>query len=155
MDFEQLAEDISAKVKQAVAEAEERARQIIADAEREAAEIRERAEAEARERLAEVRSALDRLETSITGETEAVSAAPEPGESETVALEVDEREEEPLPEAEVTGDGEIDEAGARLVAMEMALDGEDIEAIATRLTDEFGLVDAVDVATEVHGRAAP
>jgi hypothetical protein len=39
--------------------------------------------------------------------------------------------------------------------MEMALDGEDVEAIATRLTEEFGLVDAHDLATEVHGRAAP
>ena len=68
---------------------------------------------------------------------------------------LDDVAEEDLPEAEVTSEGTIDEAGARLVAMEMALDGEDVEAIATRLTEEFGLVDAHGVATEVHGRTAP
>lgn len=182
MDFEKLAEEISGRVRDAVAEAEEQARKIVAEAESEAAKIRARAENDARSQLADVRSALDRLESSITGEQAAVVAeakaeidadvsepdvepAPEPDQPDEDAegddADADDPDqdlagEEELPEAEVTGEGDgLDEAGARLVAMEMALDGEDVEAISTRLTEEFGLVNANELASEVHTRAAP
>lgn len=183
MDFEKLAEEISGRVRDAVAEAEEQARKIVAEAESEAAKIRARAENDARSQLADVRSALDRLESSITGEQAAVVAeakaeidadvsepdvepAPEPDQPDEDAEGDDADADDPdqdldadegdLPEAEVTGEGDgLDEAGARLVAMEMALDGEDVEAISTRLTEEFGLVNANELASEVHTRAAP
>jgi outer membrane biosynthesis protein TonB len=79
MDGEELVQDLTARVRDAlaraesraneiVAEAEERARQLVADAETEAASIRERAEAEADQRLAKVREALSGLEGALGGD---------------------------------------------------------------------------------------
>jgi hypothetical protein len=76
MDAEKLVQDLSARVRDALAqaeeraqevvgEAEERARRLVADAESEAQRIRERAEAEADERLAKVREALSGLEGAL------------------------------------------------------------------------------------------
>ena len=76
MDVEKLAQDLSARVREAlsqaearakeiVAEAEERARKVISEAESDAKRIRERAEAEADERLAKVREALSGLEGAL------------------------------------------------------------------------------------------
>ena len=76
MDAEKLVQDLSERVRDALAqadtrakdivgEAEERARKLVADAESEARRIRDRAEAEAEERLAKVRDALSGLEGAL------------------------------------------------------------------------------------------
>ena len=78
MDAEKLVQDLTGRVRDAlaqaddrarqiVADAEERARKLIADAEAEAKRIRERAEAEADERLGKVREALSGLEGALGG----------------------------------------------------------------------------------------
>ena len=76
MDPEKLVEDLTGRVREALAQAEERAKQIvaeaeerakslIADAEAEAKSIRARAEVEADERLAKVRDALSSIEGAL------------------------------------------------------------------------------------------
>jgi outer membrane biosynthesis protein TonB len=78
MDAEKLVQDLTVRVRDALAQAEERAqgivddaevraRGLIADAEAEAQRIRERAEAEADQRLAKVREALSGLEGALGG----------------------------------------------------------------------------------------
>ena len=62
MDAEKIVTDLAERVRELIADAEERAATIVRDAEAEAAGIRERAEAEARDRLDDVRSALDDLQ---------------------------------------------------------------------------------------------
>lgn len=73
MDAEKLVQDLTGRVRDAlaqaeerarevIAEAEERARKLVADAEADAVRIRERAEVEAEQRLAKVRDALSGLE---------------------------------------------------------------------------------------------
>jgi outer membrane biosynthesis protein TonB len=72
MDGEQIVHDVADRVRELVANAEERAAAIVRDAEADAKRIREDAEADARERLAQVRSALEDLQGSLgAGGTEA------------------------------------------------------------------------------------
>lgn len=82
MDAEKLVQDLSERVRDALAqadaraneivdEAEARARKLVADAESEAKRIRDRAEAEADERLAKVREALSGLEGALGDEKKA------------------------------------------------------------------------------------
>ena len=88
MDAEKLLDEVTAKVRDAiataearakeiVAEAEERAKKLIADAEAEAKRSRERAEGEADERLAKVREALSGLEGALGSKAE-VPPGPDP-----------------------------------------------------------------------------
>lgn len=89
MDTGKLVDDLTARVREALAEAERRAaeavaeaqaraREIIAEAEGDAQRIRERAEAEAEERLAQVRDALAGLEGVLT-RRDAPASEVEPG----------------------------------------------------------------------------
>lgn len=62
MDAERIVSDVAERVRELIADAEERAAAIVREAEADATRVRERAEAQARERLAEVRSALEDLQ---------------------------------------------------------------------------------------------
>jgi hypothetical protein len=122
----------------------------------------EAAEAEGKERLAEVRQALDELQGKLGGRGAAAEAEVDPGpvvvpEPEPPA--VPEPEPEPAPEPEpplipeptpppdegtppqvgANGGKSDDVAGARLVAMNMALEGASREQIAAKLTEDYEL----------------
>ncbi len=90
MDAEKLVQDLTGRVRDAlaqaddrarqiVAEAEERARKLIADAEADAKRIRERAETDADERLGKVREALSGLEGALGGRAGGTAAEVDPG----------------------------------------------------------------------------
>ena len=115
MDAEKLVQDLSERVRDALAqadarakeivgEAEERARKLVADAESEAKRIRERAEAQADERLAKVRDALSGLEGALGGEKKAEVEPQPPPTPEPTPQPVPEptppAEPEPMPPAE-------------------------------------------------------
>ncbi len=89
MDADKLVQDLSERVRDALAhadarakdivgEAEERARKLVADAESEARRIRDRAEAEAEERLAKVRDALSGLEGALGADAPKGEVDPRP-----------------------------------------------------------------------------
>lgn len=81
MDAQQLLEDVTTRVREALAQAESRAKEIVAEAEEQAKRIRERAETEADERMAKVREALATLEGTFGGTAEVEpppAPAPEP-----------------------------------------------------------------------------
>lgn len=67
MDAERIVSDVAERVRELITDAEERAAAIVREAEADAARVRERAEAQARERLADVRSALDDLQGKLSG----------------------------------------------------------------------------------------
>ncbi len=182
MDSEKIVHDVAERVRAIVTEAEERAAEIVRDAEAEAKRIRERAETEGKERLEEVRKALDELQGKL-GAGGAAAKAPEaevePGpvvvpEPEPPAVPEPEPPPapEPAPEPEpplipepapppdegtppAVGNGakSDDAAGARLVAMNMALDGASSEQIAAKLSEDYELEDADGLITEVLARA--
>ncbi len=181
-DSEQFVHEVAERVRAIVAEAEQRAARIVRDAEQEAERIRARAEAEGRERLAEVREALDGLEGKLGGAPDAGHSVPDPDTRAGPAT-VPEPEPEPEPEPQpanepeppratqperppdpepppdassAAGNGDTpaeDVAGARLVAMNMALDGASREQIATRLGEDFALGNAGELADEILARA--
>jgi outer membrane biosynthesis protein TonB len=187
MDAEQIVHDVAERVRAIVSEAEERAAQIVRDAEQEAARIRERAEAQGKERVEEVRQALDELQGKL-GAGQAPQAEVEPG-----PVTVPEPEPPPVPEPEPqpvpepTPDptpqpepptvpeptpppdegtppqvGEQpgaepkanDAVAARLVAMNMALDGASREAIEAHLAEHYSLDDAAAIVDDVLAFAA-
>jgi outer membrane biosynthesis protein TonB len=174
MDGEQIVREVADKVRALIDDAEKRAAEIVRDAEDEAKTIRERAEAEGRERLAEVRKAFDDLQSKLGGEVEPgpvtvpepePPAVPEPEPPPTP----DPSPPEPAPEPEpplipepapppdegtppaATNGGAKpdDEAGARLVAMNMALEGASREEIVARLDADYALADSGAVADQV------
>jgi outer membrane biosynthesis protein TonB len=185
MDAEQIVRDVAERVRAVVSDAEERAAQIVRDAEQEASRIRERAEAEGKERLEEVRRALDELQ----GRLGATPAGPppesevEPGPvtvPEPEPPEVPEPEPPPVPEptpeptpqpepptipeptpppdegtppqvaaSAVAGARSDDPAAARLVAMNMALDGASREAIEGHLAEQYSLDDPGAIVDDV------
>lgn len=77
MDAEELIKQTSEKVRAALDSAQERADQIVREAEQEAQRIRSRAEAEAKERLDQVRQALERLEAGLRGGSAPQEPSPE------------------------------------------------------------------------------
>jgi outer membrane biosynthesis protein TonB len=182
-DSEQIVRDVAERVRELVTEAEQRAAAIIADAEREARAIRERAEAEASQRLDEMRAALDQLQGKLvagpsSGRQAEVEpgpvivpepeppAVPEPAPSPEPAPQPPEPEPPSIPEPTpppdegtppAGGNGAArsdDAAGARLVAMNMALEGASREQIAARLGEDFELDDAGKLVDEVLALAA-
>src|SRR5262245_38973944 len=160
MDGEQIVREVADKVRALLDDAEKRAADIVREAEAEAKAIRERAEAEGRERLAEVRRAFDDLQSKLTSPA---GAEVEPGpvtvpEPEPPA--VPEPEPPPVPEPEPPPDEGTppaaengakpdDEAAARLVAMNMALDGASRDEIVAKLEADYALGDAGSVADQV------
>jgi hypothetical protein len=179
MDGEQIVREVADKVRALISDAEERAAAIVRDAEADAKRIRERAEAEGRDRLAEVRKALDELQGKL-----GVGAEVEPG-----PVTVPEPEPPPVPEpeppapepapeppvepepplvpeptpppdegtppaAENGASKSDDEAGARLVAMNMALEGASRDEIVAKLEADYDLGDSGAVADQVISLAA-
>jgi outer membrane biosynthesis protein TonB len=187
MDAERIVHDVAERVRALVTEAEERAAEIVREAEQDAARIRERAEAEGKERVEEVRRALDELQGKL-GARQAADAEVEPGPVTVPEPEpppVPEPEPQPVPEPtpepapqpeppsipEPTPppdegtppqvrdqpDAEPkanDPVAARLVAMNMALDGASRETIEAHLAEHYALDDAAAIVDDVLAFAA-
>ncbi len=168
MDPEQIGQDLAERVREVIAEAQERAAKIIRDAEDDAKRTREAAEAEARERLAEVRSALEGLQGKLSGEASPRSEV-EPG-----PVTVPEPEPPPIPEPtpmpvpepspppgeadppSTAANGEDpnpDKAAARLVAMKMALDGASREEIDAHIAQNYEVPSRDKLLDDVLARA--
>jgi outer membrane biosynthesis protein TonB len=179
MDAEQIVREVAEKVRALVDDAEQRAAEIVRQAEADAKRIREQAEAEGRERLAEVRRAFDELQSKLGAEVEpgpvtvpepeppAVPepeppptpepSPPDPGpepEPPTVPEPTPPPDEGTPPSAANGGSRSDDAAGARLVAMNMALEGASREQIVAKLEGDYELDDAGAVADEVIALAA-
>jgi outer membrane biosynthesis protein TonB len=173
MDGEQIVREMAERVRALVDDAERRAAEIVREAEEEAKEIRARAEAEGHERLEEVRRAFEELQGKLAP-TDAASPAAEvePGpvtvpEPEPPAI--PEPEPPPAPEpapptipepapppdegtppvSENGASRSDDEAGARLVAMNMALAGATRDEIVAKLDADYELGDSGAVADQV------
>jgi hypothetical protein len=176
-----LAGKAAEAVRQVFADAEERAAEIIRDAEAkaasvreqaeaEAAQIRERAEGDARAQIEAAKRALDELGGTLAA---AATAAIPKGESEPEQPETDEPKEspgapeapvsppaeeepelepEPEPEQTATPAGNGDDAAERLVAMKMAVDGNDRAAIEAELVEKFGPRDRSELLEDVLSR---
>ena len=177
---DELAARAGEAIRQVLAEAEERAAGILRDAESEAATIRERAEAEAsaiRERgesdargqIEAAKRALDELGGTLAAaassalpnaeiepqETETEPEPEEPAESPDPPEEqVSPPADQPEPEQAAPAAGNGDDAAERLVAMKMAVDGNDQAAIEAELTEKFGPGDRSELLKEVLGRVA-
>jgi hypothetical protein len=177
MDGEQIVHDVAEKVRALVTEAEERAAQIVRDAEAEAQSIRERAQAESSERLEAARSALEELQSKLgigaevpggpvpvpepsppsipepTPEPPAPAPSPEPApepEPPLIPEPTPPPDEGTPPEIAATnGAKSADAAGARLVAMNLALDGSSRDDIVARLNADYELADAGALADEI------
>jgi hypothetical protein len=176
MDGEQIVHEVAEKVRALVTEAEERAAQIVRDAEVEAQNIRERAQAESSERLEAARSAFEELQSKLgigaevpggpvpvpepspPSIPEPTPPPPDPAPSPEPAPEP----EPPLipeptpppdegtpPQIVVNGSKSADAAGARLVAMNLALDGKQRDDIIARLNADYELADAGALADEI------
>ena len=163
MNAEQIAHDVAARVREIVADAERRAEQIVRDAEAEAVRIRERAEAEGDERLEMVRRALSEIESRVArraaagdGDRGAPRDEVDPGPvtvPEPAPTPVPEPQPDPVPEPAPPPDegtppqatagsagaetGSGDAAAARLVAMNMALDGASRGEIEGHLAEKY------------------
>jgi outer membrane biosynthesis protein TonB len=192
MGAEEIVHDVAERVRAIVSEAEERAARIVRDAEGDAGRIRDRAETEAKQRLDEVRRALDELQGKIGVQGKigagAAQAEVEPGPvtvPEPEPPDVPEPGPEPVPEptpepapqpeppripepepppdegtppqvAEAPGSPpKTDDAvAARLVAMNMALDGASREAIEAHLVEHYSVDDAGAIVNDVLALAS-
>jgi cell division septum initiation protein DivIVA len=127
MEAAQQADELAAKAAKTV-------RRVVADAEDSASVIVREAEVEAasiRERAeADASQIRERAEAYARGQIEAASAA----------------------NPKATGDG--DDAAPRMVAMKMAVDGQDRAAIEGELNERFGATDRSALLDEVLSRAA-
>ena len=95
MDTEKIVHDVAERVRVVVADAEKRAEEIVAQAQAEAERIRAKAEAEARERLDQVRDALEKLEAGL-----GAKPAPEGSNRDSQAPQPEPEPEAPAPEPE-------------------------------------------------------
>jgi hypothetical protein len=190
MDAEELIRQTSESVRSALDAAQKRADEIVREAEAEAQRIRGKAEAEARERLDQVRQALERLEAGLRGgsapqepsaepkpqatmpEPEQSASDPEPREPELAPTEPEaERasteelieqlkagghsanaEPEPAVAASNQAPGD-DVSAARLVAMNLALDGTARDEARKQLAAEYEIDDLDSLLDEVYAKA--
>ena len=156
MDAEQLIKDTSEAVRSALESAQRRADEIVREAEAEAQRIRAEAEAEARERLDQVRQALERLEAGLgagstpqqpSTEVREAPAEPPPEPPEPVA-------DAPEPEAASAASNAGDDAGAaRLVAMKLALDGTSRDEARKQLAADYRIDDLDSLLDDVYTKA--
>ena len=156
MDAEQLIKDTSEAVRSALESAQRRADEIVREAEAEAQRIRAEAEAEARERLDQVRQALERLEAGLvagsasqkrTTEAREKPAKRPPQPSEPAA-------DAPKPEAAPATSNAGDDAGAaRLVAMKLALDGTSRDEARKQLAGDYHVDDLDSLLDDVYAKA--
>jgi outer membrane biosynthesis protein TonB len=178
MDAEQIVHDVAGKVRELITQAEERASQIVREAEDEATRIRARAESDARKQLEEVKAAFEDLQgrfgsAAPGGEVEpgpvvvpepkptpvpepapppVPEPAPEPSPPpapEPVPEPTPPPDEGTPPTASNGADKSSDAAGARLVAMNMALDGASRDQITAKLAAEYDLDDAGVIVDDV------
>jgi regulator of protease activity HflC (stomatin/prohibitin superfamily) len=144
MSTEELAQRAAERVREVIAEAERRAERIVAEAEAEAARIRERAQAEA--------AATPPSPAAETPDPQPPSPTPDP----PVPRPDPTPPSEPIPEppVQVAGDnGSGDDAGARLLAMKLALEGKGRGEIASELESRFGAADRGSLLDDVLARA--
>jgi hypothetical protein len=163
VDAEELINKTAEKVRAALDSAQERADEIVRDAEAEAQRIRARAEAEARERLDQVREALERLEAGLGGASPPLASKPaakappaETSEPEAPAPAEQPAPPEPEPESapEASNKTSGDDAGAaRLVAMKLALDDTPRDEARKRLAAEYDLPDLDGLLDDVYAKA--
>jgi cell division septum initiation protein DivIVA len=176
MDGEQIARELSDRVRELVEDAQRQAGEIIAKAEQDAKRIRESAEGEANAKLAQVRSALDDLQGKLGGSPQAEVTpgpvtVPEPAPPDVPEPTPDpvpdpvpgpepvpEPSPEPVPEPEPPAEGangtrSPDKAAARLVAMKMALDGSSREEIEGHLAEHYELEHSEKLLDDVMSRA--
>ena len=157
-----------------IAEAESRAAEIIRDAEAEAASIREQAEADAakvrqrgegdaRAQIEAAKRALDELGGTLAAAATAAipKAEAEPQETETDQERPPSPDPEPEPEPEGPGEPAAapepengDDSAERLVAMKLAVDGQDRAAIEAELAKRFGVRDRSKLLDDVLARVA-
>ena len=170
---ESHAEEIAARaadtVRRTVAEAEAEAGEIIRKAETEAAsihdraeaeavQIRDRAEADARGQIEAAKRALDELGgTLVAAATEAMPAAeaqpepePKPEPEPETPLETPAAPEAPISPPAANGN----DAAERLVAMKMAVEGNERAAIEAALAERFGPADRSALLDDVLSRVA-
>jgi outer membrane biosynthesis protein TonB len=163
-DAEKIVHDVAERVRELVSEAETRAAEIVRDAEADAKRIRERAEAEARERLDEVRTALADLEGRLKGGSAEVDPgpvtvpepSPEPVPEPTPAPvpEPTPPPDEGTPPTAANGAKSGDAVAARLVAMNMALEGASRDEIERALAADYELDDAPGLIDDVLAKTA-
>ncbi len=180
MDADRIAQDVAEQVRQLVAQAERAAAQIVRQAEAEAARIRAEAESESESKLATVRATLDELQSKLGQRRAEVEPGPvtvpepePPTVPEPTPEPVPEPAPEPVPEpapppdegtppqvAEFEGvvaaaaGRSTDTTAARLVAMNMALDGASREQIEAHLAEEYALDDTGALVDDVLALAA-
>jgi outer membrane biosynthesis protein TonB len=186
MGAEEIVHDVAERVRAIVSEAEERAARIVRDAEEDAGRIRDRAETEAKQRLDELRRALDELQGKLGAGAEQAEVEPGPVTvPEPEPPDIPEPGPQPVPEptpepapqpeppripepepppdegtppqvAEAPGSRpKADDAvAARLVAMNMALDGASRETIEAHLAEHYSLDNAGTIADDVLALAA-
>ena len=162
-----------------VRDAEDKAARVREEAQAEAARIRERAEADARAQIDAAKRALDELGGTLAAAAAAAvpaaesapadpepEAAPEPAPSERQPPAPDAPPAEspgapeapisppaPEPEELAPAVGNGDDAAERLVAMKLAVDGNDRGAIEAELNDRFGAGDRAALLDDVLSRA--
>ena len=158
----------SARATPLAAGASEQVRLILEAAEASAAELRADAGREAGDHVAKVKDAaggmisrLDDLERELGGLLEALRQSGERlneglTKLQRQASELGDAAAEPVPEPEpAAGNGAPgdDEAGARLIALNMALSGKSREETAAYLAEHFTLADAEALLDDVYDRA--
>jgi hypothetical protein len=176
MDAEQIIREFAEKARELITDAENRAAQIVRDAEDEATRIRARAESDARRRLEDVQSAFAELQSRfgtpgaevepgpVTVPEPEPPAVPEPSPDPSPApgpVPVPEPEPPEIPEPQPPPDEgtppaagkSSDEAGARLVAMNLALDGISREEALRKLAAEYSLTDLDNLVDDVFSKA--
>jgi vacuolar-type H+-ATPase subunit H len=149
--------EAEAKADEIIREAETEAGSIRAEAQAEATRIRERAEADARGQIEAAKRALDELGgTLVAAASEAIPAAetpePEPEPQPEPEPETESRGAPETPVSPPAGNG--DDAAERLVAMKLAVDGNDRAAIEAELSKRFGPSDRSALLDDVLSRAA-
>ena len=167
MDAEDLIKQASERVRSALEAAQRRADEIVREAEAEAQRIRAKAEAEARERLDQVRQALERLEAGLGREPLRRTRAPSPAGGACGAGRRRSPPEEPRaperdraraggrqPEARArTRRPATTPAAARLVAMKLALDGTSRDEARKQLAADYEVDDLDSLLDDVYAKA--
>ena len=158
MDAEQLIKETGETVRSALESAQRRADEIVREAEADAQRIRAEAEAEARERLDQVRQALERLEAglgagsapqqrSTKAREKPAKRPPQPSEP---AADAPKPEAAPATSNEAPGD---DAGAARLVAMKLALDGTSRDETRKQLAADYHVDDLDSLLDDVYAKA--
>ena len=164
-DAEQLASEAADAVRGILAQAEEKAAEIIREAEAkaasvrdmaeaEAASIRERGENEARAQIEAAKRALDELGGTLAAAASSAlpKSDPEPAGPQEDPVGAPEAPTSPPAEGGLSGGANGDDAGERLVAMKLAVEGKDRASIEAELTEKFGSADRSTLLDDVLSR---